>query len=1343
MVEKPDFMPEPLLPTNTFEIDPWAVMDTLPDGLIIVDAQGTIRYCNAAWNQQLGLAPAASPFEVGSNFYTVFQTVFTPWMGDTSLITGGIQEVIAGQRNHFEQGYPYQVDYVPFWFSAVVSPHHVSGGRGAVIYQRDSTEYRQVTDTLNELDAELEHTSAELERRVDEQAAQVQLFKALADNAPDGISVANLDGVITYANHAFRRMSGYGDDLIGVHNSLLYDEPPQRVAEMLMHVAEHGSWRGVFSYRRKDGTTFDGQLSALNIYDEWEDVQAVAGIIRDITGRLQLEATLEENLRTSEEWLRVALDAARIGVWEWRVQTDEIVWSGMLEPLFGLQPGSFAGTFDAFIACVHPDDQLRLRASIEQVRATGTTDRLEYRVVWLDGSIHWIEGTTSVTPDEYEQYERISGVAQDITERKQAEETLRAAQEALRVSEERYSTIFNRAGIGIVFANTHGFMVESNPALQQMLGYTGSELRNMTIADISFFSDDHEEQHVTQEAMAGLHDGYRLERRYRRKDGRDIWGSLTVTLVRDTAGEIRYTVATIQDVTERKRAEETLRKSQARNEALISLLPDMLFRLKSDGTYLDFRGTSGAMISHDSFIGKTVMEVMPSTLAQQMMHHIDEALRTGKLQVFEYQMVVRGEVQDYEARIVVGGDGDVLTIVRDVTERKRFETELRHAKEAAEAANYAKSAFLANMSHEIRTPLNAVIGMTGLMLDTQLTPDQREFAETIRTSGDTLLSLINDILDFSKIEAGRLSLEYQPFDLRDCIEDSLDLVAPGAADKGLDLAYAIEDHTPATLMGDITRVRQIMVNLLSNAVKFTEKGEVVVTANSQHVKEDLHEIHIAVQDTGIGIPQDRLDRLFQSFSQVDASTTRRYGGTGLGLAISKRLAEIMGGEIWVESAPDVGSTFHVTIRAQAVPTPRRVYLRGLQPQLSGKCVLVVDDNEINRRILLHQLRSWGMLATAVESGEIAMEYIRRSQTYDVAILDMHMPGMDGAQLALAIHALPERCNLPLVLLTSLGRREGNLGEFASYLTKPVKPSQLYDVLMSILAQQMGPVPGEEAPHSNAPRLDPHMALEHPLRILLAEDNLVNQKVAVRILERLGYRADVAANGMEVIEALERQTYDVVLMDVQMPELDGVEATSAIRRYWPKWQQPSIIAMTANALAGDREEYLESGMDDYISKPVRPEALISALRACKPVNEQQKYVALPNNRHPASRGAESPGIAQDSTQIERYLTNIGIDTPEEIVQIIDLFLTSTPDLLAQFRQSVERDDAAQFRQAAHTLKSTCASIGANRLANLCQEAEMLGRSGQLTGARLRVEKIAAEYKHTRVALEFLRQQQTNS
>ncbi len=831
-----------------------------------------------------------------------------------------------------------------------------------------------------------------------------------------------------------------------------------------------------------------------------------------------------------------------------------------------------------------------------------------------------------------------------------------------------------------------------------------------------------------------------------RKDGSRVDVSLTVSPVMDPAGNVVGASTIARDITERKRAEEVMRRQAAalREQAdLLDLTHDSVIMRDLDGTIRLWN--KGAERNYgwtsDEVLGRTTHELLqtrfPESLDEVMeslfSHHRWEGELTHTTKHGKPVVVA----SRWSLRLDEEGEPDaVLEMNNDVTERKEAEQALNAAKQDAEAASQAKSEFLANMSHEIRTPMNGVIGMTSLLLETELSDEQSDYAETVRTSAEALLTVINDILDFSKVEAGKMELEVIDFHLRKAVEEVAELLGEHAYDKGVEMAAVIDPDVPTAVSGDPGRLRQVLVNLVSNAVKFTDDGEVVVRASLVEDQDDGALVRFEVSDTGIGIAPEHQVGLFASFAQADASTTRRYGGTGLGLAICKRLVELMGGDIGVQSEPGRGSTFWFTARLSRAADELLEAGDGLR-MLNGRSTLVVDDNATNRTILEQVVRSWGLRVSSADSGVSALVLLReaakRGDPYSFVLLDYHMPEMDGPAVARAIARDSSLAGIHIVLLSSSAERVQARNEadvrIAAYLTKPVRQSQLHDCLATVMgkASSRTEVVTQPAPASAPTQVG--------IRLLMAEDNAVNQKVGARMLEKMGYPVDIVGSGADAVSALAKGSYAAVIMDCQMPEMDGYEATAEIRRLEGAGRHTPIIALTASAMVGDRERCLAAGMDDYLSKPLRDADLAAVLSRWLPGGDAD------TTAHASPSPAHEPAVLDPS-----YLANLrdmaeysGRDILRELAE---LFARDIPGQLAKLRRALDEGDTDTLRRVAHTLKGTAGGLGATEAMTVCGRLEALATSGELEGAVALVTQVVGQFERVSHALdEALAQKQS--
>jgi PAS domain S-box-containing protein len=891
-------------------------------------------------------------------------------------------------------------------------------------------------------------------------------------------------------------------------------------------------------------------------------------------------------------------------------------------------------------------------------------------------------------------------------------------EEALRKERERFELCVRGSGDGVWDWDVETNAVYFSPRWKSMLGYAEDEVAGRYDEwEGRLHPDDRDRALATlQEYLAGNTPIYELEHRLRHEDGSYRWILARGLALRDAAGRPYRMAGSHTDITDRKRMEERLRDEEALYHSLVETLPLNVFRkdLRGRFTFGNQRFLETIRKTMPEILGKTDFDFYPRETAQK--YSRDDARVAQSGDIFEdveehfkpdgsriYVQVLKAPVRDARDA-VVGIEG----IFWDVTARKLAEEELQKAKEAAEAANRAKSLFLANVSHEIRTPMNAIIGGTELALDSELNAEQRECLGIVRKSADHLLTVINDILDFSKIEAGKLDIEHVEFRLRECVEDALGTVAIRAHKQGLELACRVPPEAPEGLIGDPGRLRQVLVNLLNNAVKFTEKGEVVLRLAVEDQTEEAAVLHFEVTDTGIGIPKERLESIFAPFVQVDGSLTRRRDGTGLGLAISRRLVEIMGGQLRAESEPGRGSCFHFSARfgiSKSLP-PLAALLPADPARLRGLAVLIVDDNATNRFILEEMLAAWRMRPTAVPGGLEALETLRRAaregEPFPLVLVDGHMPDMDGFSLTEQIRNDEQLRDVIVVMLTSGSQpgtavRRRQLG-LASCLTKPIRQSELMKTLSTVMGGTGQP--SEE-------RVEPARPVTHPLRILLAEDNPINQNLTLRLLGRQGHEVVVAGDGKEAVAALERRPFDLVLMDVQMPEMDGLEATRHIRAneatrggFGPDAGRIPIIAMTAFAMTGDREKCLEAGMDGYVTKPVRAQELFETI---------ERVAGKP----PTGDASGAPPASND-VDWSAALDYVGGDA-EMLRDLIEIFLAECPRWLEELRSAIAGNAVGDVKRLAHNLKGSVRLFGAKTAIDAAFLLEQMGRNGNLSGA----------------------------
>ncbi|MFS8969186.1 PAS domain S-box protein [Synechococcus sp. 'PEA 65AY6A-5F PE A'] len=1085
----------------------------------------------------------------------------------------------------------------------------------------------------------------------------------------------------------------------------------------------------------------------------------------------------ERSLKQERDFTNAVIDTAGVLVVVLDPEGHILRFNRAAEQLSGYSLAEVKGRLLWDLGLIPPEDVPGVKQAFEQLKGNHSLFLNRHENFWRtkQGALRLISWSNTALINAAGEVEFVMGTGIDITDRKLAEL-------ALRESEERYRDLFENATDLIQSVDAEGHFLYVNRAWKETLGYDEAQVYQMTLFDILHPDCREHCQALFQKLLAG-EKLERVETAFLTASGETVWVEGNVNC-RFEDGVMVATRGIFRNITEQKKAAEELERQNRRAQLLANLslkiresldiaeiletaVTEIQALLKADRVLVyRFQPDGSGIISNEKTqpgIPSLAGEVIEDPCFQEKYAQLysqgrvrvvsdveSEGLEPCYLELLQ-KMQVRANLvvplfleqqlwglllahqcsgprqwQPFEMELLsqlANQIGIALTQAALLERERKRSLELEQARKAAEQAAQAKSSFLATMSHEIRTPMNAVLGMTGLLLETPLNAEQRDFVETIRVSGDALLTLINDILDFSKLEAGEMELEILDFDLRSCLEEVADLFAHTAHAKGLELAVLMPPEVPRYLRGDASRLRQILNNLVSNAIKFTHQGEVVIQAELMQETTTHVQLRLSVRDTGIGIPKEAQAKLFQPFTQVDASTTRKYGGTGLGLAICKQLTELMGGKIFLESEEGRGSTFSVELTLERQPYVHQLSQPAVRipVDLQGKRLLVVDDNATNRKILRCQATAWGMVVEEAENAYQAMDKLRQAvregRPFPLAVLDMQMPEVDGETLGRWIKADPELSQTQLVMMTSLGlgehsRRAAEIG-FAAYLTKPVKQTRLQEALVMALGKSsglatsllgMGPPLSQSAPSASRP--------QQPLRILLAEDNPVNQKVALRQLQSLGYMADVVANGQEVLDLLQRVQYDLILMDCQMPVMDGYEATRRLRQQERgSGHRTVVIAITANAMQEDRERCLQAGMDDYLSKPVLKEDLERVL------NHWSQRIA------PSAAGAANGPASPDPPSAEGANGNSAPTLPYPIDaayldrvtggdrqfqrELLQVFVQDCQNQLPHLRQAVTKGDPEELRKVAHRLKGASANVGANAFCQVARELEHLG------------------------------------
>ncbi|MGD0920158.1 MAG: PAS domain S-box protein [Terriglobia bacterium] len=1177
--------------------------------------------------------------------------------------------------------------------------------------------------------AELRALNAQLTVAEGKAAQERNLLRTLIDTLPDYIFVKDTESRLILNNIAHQHLlrARSQEEVVGKTDFDFFS--PELAARYRADEQEVIRSGQPLVAREEPTVTSEGKqqwllTSKVPFRDSYGKIAGIVGISRDVTERKRAE----EILRESEEKFRGLFQSAAEGILVANLETKKFVYANpAVCRMLGYTEEELV---HMGVSDIHPQQDLEWVMADFMAQARGEK-KLASAIPCLrkDGTAIYADVNASRLVIDGKDCS--VGFFTDITARKRAEE-------ALRTSEER-SRIVAASISDLIYEWDLKDKVDWYGDVDSLMGYpAGGFPRTLNGWAAALHPEDKERVWVAVEnQLKGVAPYDFEEYRIAEKDGGWRWWSARGTVLRDEQGQPRSWIGAVTDITERKRAEETLRESEERFRGLFQGAAEGILVANLETKKFVYANPAVCRMlgyTEEELVHMGVSDIHPPQDLERVVAEFMAQVRGEKTLASALPCLRKDGTTIYAdinaSRLVVDGEDCSVGFFTDITARRRAEEGLVEAKDAAEAATRAKSEFLANMSHEIRTPMNGIIGMTELALDTELSPEQREYLVMVKDSADNLLTLINDILDFSKIEAGKLGLDLIDFNLHDMLGNTMRTLAPRASAKGLELVCLTPPSVPRDLVGDPGRLRQILVNLAGNAIKFTERGEVVVRVEIQSQTEAGVDLHFAVTDTGIGIPREKQQLIFEAFAQADASTTRKYGGTGLGLTITSQLVKMMGGRIWVDSKPGQGSTFHFTAHFGLAPAPTKPHALRETVCLRDMPVLVVDDNATNRRILEAMLTHWVMQPTLAEGGREALGYMDAARNagkpYPLVLIDAQMPDMDGFALAEQIKQDPTLAGATIMLLTSAGQRGDaarcrELG-IAVYLIKPIRQSELLEAILLALGR-----PSREGERPVVLTRHSLREARRKLRVLVAEDNVVNQALVVRLLEKQGHTVVVARNGKEALAILENsagRAFDCVLMDVQMPEMDGFEATAAIRQK----EEASgihlpIIAMTAHAMKGDRERCLAAGMDGYVSKPIEPKELFEALEGFEPSPRKDE------------ERADGLGPVEPVWDFSAALARVDGDA-ELLGELARLFLGDCARLVSAIEAAVAGRDSEALERAAHALRSAIGNFDAQAALEAALKLEIMGREGHVAEAEEACAALERQVERLKPALAHL-------